>query len=72
MLLARQGKIEEGLSCFQKVLSIRPDYAEAHFLVGSLYAKQGNQAEALEHYRTLQGLNASLAQALLQEIEAVP
>jgi len=64
--------MEEALSCYRKVLSIKPDFAEAHYLLGSAYARQGNREEALQHYRTLQGLRPRLAETLLREIEAVP
>ena len=72
ILLGHRGRIDEAVSCYRKALSIRPDFAEAHYLLGSVYARQGNRAEALQHYQALQGLKPSLAEALLREIEAVP
>ena len=46
LLLAEEGREAEAVRAFCQALSIRPDWAEAHSLLGSVLFKAGNYAEA--------------------------
>lgn len=41
------GQGEEALGHFQKVVELKPDYAEAYFQMGSIYISQNKKAEAI-------------------------
>jgi Flp pilus assembly protein TadD len=46
LILAGEGRTEEALKPFRQALSIRPDWAEAHSLLGSALAETGHYKEA--------------------------
>ena len=46
LMLAGEGREAEAVRAFRQALSIRPDWAEAHSLLGSALAQAGNYAEA--------------------------
>jgi Flp pilus assembly protein TadD len=46
LLLAGEGREAEAVKAFRQALGIRPDWAEAHSLLGSILARAGNFAEA--------------------------
>ena len=46
LLLAGEGRDAEAVKAFRQALSIRPDWAEAHSLLGSSLVRAGNYAEA--------------------------
>jgi Tfp pilus assembly protein PilF len=46
LILAEEGRDAEAASAFRQALGIRPDWAEAHSLLGSILSKAGNYAEA--------------------------
>ncbi len=46
LILAGEGRDAEAAKAFRQALSIRPDWAEAHSLLGSALARAGNYAEA--------------------------
>jgi Flp pilus assembly protein TadD len=46
LLLAGEGREAEAVKAFRQALGIRPDWAEAHSLLGSVLARAGNFAEA--------------------------
>jgi Flp pilus assembly protein TadD len=46
LILAGEGRDAEAVRAFRQALSIRPDWAEAHSLLGSTLVRAGNYAEA--------------------------
>jgi Flp pilus assembly protein TadD len=46
LILAGEGRDAEAVKSFRQALSIRPDWAEAHSLLGSALVRAGNYAEA--------------------------
>lgn len=46
LILAGEGRDEEAAKSFRAALGIRPDWAEAHSLLGSSLARAGNNTEA--------------------------
>ena len=46
LILAEEGRDAEAVKAFRQALAIRPDWAEAHSLLGSILFKAGNYAEA--------------------------
>ena len=46
LMLAGEGREAEAVRAFRQALSIRPDWAEAHSLLGSILFKAGNYPEA--------------------------
>ena len=46
LMLAGEGREAEAVRAFRQALSIRPDWAEAHSLLGSILFRAGNRAEA--------------------------
>jgi Flp pilus assembly protein TadD len=51
LLQAGEGRDAEAARAFRQALSIKPDWAEAHSLLGSALARAGNYHEAEEHLR---------------------
>lgn len=49
--LIHLSNFEEAHDCFKNTLSIKHDYANAHLMLGFLYAKQGRTTEAIESYQ---------------------
>jgi Flp pilus assembly protein TadD len=46
LILAEEGRDAEAVRSFRQALSIKPDWAEAHSLLGSTLAETGNYKEA--------------------------
>jgi Flp pilus assembly protein TadD len=46
LMLAGEGREAEAIKAFRQALGIRPDWAEAHSLLGSILFRAGNRAEA--------------------------
>ena len=46
LMLAGEGREAEAVKAFRQALGIRPDWAEAHSLLGSILFRAGNRAEA--------------------------
>ena len=46
LILAGEGREAEAIKAFRQALGIRPDWAEAHSLLGSTLSRAGNYAEA--------------------------
>jgi predicted O-linked N-acetylglucosamine transferase (SPINDLY family) len=61
--LHNQGKFDEAISCYQKVLELKPDYVEAYFNLGSVSQDQGKLDEAIKLYRKTLELKPGLAAA---------
>ncbi|MBI4698223.1 MAG: serine protease [Nitrospirae bacterium] len=65
----KSGLYKEAVSAFQKFLKLRPDNADAHYNLGILHVLLKDIDSAMERYRTLKNLDASLAEKLLGLIQ---
>jgi tetratricopeptide (TPR) repeat protein len=61
--LQEQGKLEEATEAFDKALSIKPDYADAHYNRGNALKDQGKLEEAIEAYNKATALKPDYAEA---------
>jgi len=48
--LKNQGKIDQAIEQWQRVLSLEPDYENAHYNLGLTMAQQAEYDEAIEHF----------------------
>jgi protein O-GlcNAc transferase len=48
--LAAQGKTDRAVEHFEQALRLRPDFAEAHFNMGTVFLSQGELDKAVEHF----------------------
>src|SRR5205823_2608947 len=51
LALIKQARTNEALFHYAKALSLRPDYAPAHYNLANVLAAQGKLAEARDHYK---------------------
>jgi tetratricopeptide (TPR) repeat protein len=54
---------------FTEALKIKPDYAEAHYELGTVYLAMGDRNSALREYEILKSKNPGLAEALYRGIK---
>jgi protein O-GlcNAc transferase len=47
----RQGKLKAALETYEQALTLKPDYAEAHYSLGNFFLQQGKVDEAVERYQ---------------------
>lgn len=71
-LLLQEGEREQAMYCFERVISILPDYAAAHGGMGDIYLQEMRPDIAMEHYREaarikpeVPGFHYDLGRALL-------
>jgi Flp pilus assembly protein TadD len=62
LLLAGEGREAEAAKAFRQAIGIRPDWAEAHSLLGSTLARAGNFAEAEAELRKAVSLKPDYAE----------
>ena len=62
LMLAGEGREAEAVRAFRQALGIRPDWAEAHSLLGSILFKAGNYAEAEVELRKAVALKPDYAE----------
>jgi len=62
LLLAGEGREVEAAKAFRQALGIRPDWAEAHSLLGSVLVRAGNFAEAEAELRKAVALKPDYAE----------
>ena len=62
LILAEEGREAEAVRAFRQALGIRPDWAEAHSLLGSILFKAGNYAEAEVELRKAVALKPDYAE----------
>jgi Flp pilus assembly protein TadD len=48
--LLAQGKIEEAIQSYRAALAVEPDFAQAHYHLGSVLSEHGRVAEGFAHY----------------------
>lgn len=63
IVLDQQGKLDEAVDQYEKVLEIKPTYADAHVNLGIDLSQMGRPDEAISHFRTAVQLNPSFAEA---------
>jgi Flp pilus assembly protein TadD len=62
LMLAGEGRDAEAVRAFRQALGIRPDWAEAHSLLGSVLFKAGNYPEAEVELRKAVALKPDYAE----------
>jgi Flp pilus assembly protein TadD len=62
LMLAGEGREAEAVRAFRQALGIRPDWAEAHSLLGSVLFKAGNYPEAEVELRKAVSLKPDYAE----------
>jgi len=62
LLLAGEGREADAAKAFRQAIGIRPDWAEAHSLLGSTLARAGNLAEAEAELRKAVSLKPDYAE----------
>jgi tetratricopeptide (TPR) repeat protein len=68
IILYHMRRYKEAAEFLTRATRLNPDYSQAHFNLGVVYAALKKRDAALESYRTLQSLDASLANRLFSEI----
>jgi len=63
LVLAKQGRLEEGTNHLYEALRIKPDFAEAHNNLGLRLAKQGRLEEAINHFSEAVRIKPDYAEA---------
>jgi predicted O-linked N-acetylglucosamine transferase (SPINDLY family) len=61
--LTVQGKTEQAVACYERALSLKPDYAEAHNGLGLALAMQGQIDQAIAHFSKAVTLRPNLVAA---------
>ena len=61
--LGGEGRIDEAIAEYQRAISLRPNYPEALYNLGTMAERQGNAAAAAESYRRCLALNPAYAPA---------
>ena len=59
-----QGRLDDALEAYNKVLSINPDYAEAYNNLGNAFQAQGRLDDALEAYIEALSIKHDLSEAI--------
>ena len=57
------GKLDEAIEAYKKAITIKPDYAEAHYNMGNALKEQGKLNEALEAYNKIISIKPDYAAA---------
>ncbi len=68
---AKLGRPDERVNAYRQAVAVKPDFAEAHYSLGVVYALANRRSEALEEQKILEKLDADLAAQLAMLIEAV-
>ena len=62
-MLNEQGRLKEAVSSFEKALTFRPDFTEAHNNLGNVLRELGRAEDAIASYRQALSLNPDYVQA---------
>lgn len=62
--LEELGREEEAIAAYRRALETRPDYAEVHFNLGSLFLRQENLRDAEDHFRKAVAIDGNYLGAL--------
>ena len=60
---AKTGQIDQAINAFKRAIAIKPDYATAHYNMGSVLRDQGKPEEAIEAYKKALSLKPDYAEA---------
>ena len=52
-----EGKIHQGITCFEQAIKLDPKFLEAHYSLGKIFSSQQNWGEAAKYYRQAVELN---------------
>ncbi len=63
MALAKQGKLEDAVTCYKQALLLKPDFAEAHNNLANVDRKQRKVEEAVAGYQRALALRPGYAEA---------
>ena len=63
LLLAKGGRLKEGIAQFSDAVRINPNYTEAQYSLGVANEQQGNLDEAVRHYREALRINHGYSKA---------
>lgn len=66
--LKARDRFDEAISCFRRVLLVKPDDIGAHYGLGAAYPAFGDSNSALEEYKILKTLDVEQANKLLKLI----
>ena len=58
-----QGRLDEGIGCFQKAIELRPDFAEAYNFLGLCFERQAKVAEAISSFEKAIQIKSNYAEA---------
>ncbi len=59
----QRGRLQEAVNCYQKVLALKPDHAEACIALGNVFQEQGRLDEAIASYRRALAIKPDYAEA---------
>src|SRR2546426_8457096 len=59
----------DAIAAYKEALRVKPDYADVHLSLGSLYVDQGDKDSAMKEYQALLDLKSSLSADLLAKIQ---
>ena len=62
-IFEQQGFLDAAQESYQEALSLKPDYAEAHYNLGNVFKKQGFLEAAIESYQQALKIQPEIAQA---------
>ena len=62
------GRYREAAEAFRKAISLKPEYAAAHFGLGATCVALGDRGAALKQYKILKSLDTDLARNLFNGI----
>jgi tetratricopeptide (TPR) repeat protein len=68
---AKLGRPAERLKAYRQAITVKPDFAEAHYSLGVVHALANRRSDALEEQKILEKLDADLAAQLAMLIEAM-
>jgi tetratricopeptide (TPR) repeat protein len=60
---AQIGQLDQAIFAFKRVLTIKPNYAEAHYNTGKVLKEQGKLEEAIESYKEAVAIRPNYAKA---------
>ena len=62
-VLKLQGKLEDAINAYKKAISLKPDYARAHFNIGNTFMSQGELDDAVNSYKKALSINPNFNEA---------
>ena len=61
--LRAEGKWQEAIDCYRRLLAVNPGYAVAHFTLGNVLGEVGEHEEAIDCYRRAIAIDADYSEA---------